>query len=136
MPAITRAIGMTKLCRALYKGTARGCSWPRSSPDPAPKISARSGELTGAQVIRRVRGAGDKYRPEDAKTRFAPQENTRFFAPHGWIEAEYLDLFLEAPRLGRDNLSGKALRGAMRFMPRRLRHGLERGLGVVRLARV
>ncbi len=92
-------------------------------------------ELTGAQVMGRVRGAGDKYRPEDAKTRFAPEENTQFFAPYGWTEAEYLDLFLEAPRLGRDNLSGKALRGAMRLMPRRVRQGLERGLGVVRLAR-
>ena len=92
-------------------------------------------ELTGGQVGGRVKGAGDKYRADDAKTRFAPAEGTAFFAPFGWTEGEYLDLFLEAPTFGRDSLLGKALRGVRRVLPKGARAKLERGLGVVRLDR-
>jgi methyltransferase (TIGR00027 family) len=90
-------------------------------------------ELTGSHVVSHVRNAGDDVRPDDAKARFAPQEGTAFFEPHGWAEAEYLDLFLESGRLGRDPLSARILRAVFPLLPRKLRAGLERGLGVVRL---
>lgn len=92
-------------------------------------------DLAGPQVLRRVRSASERLDPEKAKTRFAPAENTRFFLPFGWYEAEYVDLFLMSEELGLHSLSGRVLRAAMPFLPRKVRAGLERGLGIVRLGR-
>lgn len=92
-------------------------------------------ELTGHQVVSRVRNAGSAIRPDDAKARFAPVEGTAFFAPHGWTEVAYVDLFLESGTLGRVSLAGRLLRGLFPLLPRKVRAGLERGLGVVRFER-
>jgi methyltransferase (TIGR00027 family) len=93
-------------------------------------------ELAGGHIPDRIKNARADIRPEDARTRFAPAENTAFFVPHGWAEAEYVDLFLESARLGRDSLLGMTLRGVMPVLPRTLRARLERGLGVARLERI
>jgi hypothetical protein len=69
------------------------------------------------------------------RAKFAPAEGTAFIEPHGWVEAEYRDLFLEAPRLGRDSLLGRVLRTLMRLLPSEKRKGLERAIGVVRFTR-
>jgi methyltransferase (TIGR00027 family) len=93
-------------------------------------------DITGAQVVPRLKSAGDHLKAEgEARARFAPAEGTAFFVPHGWVEAEFRDLFYEGPRLGRDSLPGKVVRGLMRIMPAEKRKGLERGIGVVRLVR-
>ncbi len=91
-------------------------------------------DLIGANMAARVRNAGDDLKAAGARTRFAPAEGTGFFRPFGWVEAEYRDLFHEAPRLGRDSLLGRSLRRLARAVPR-LATRLERGMGVVRLRR-
>jgi methyltransferase (TIGR00027 family) len=92
-------------------------------------------ELTGNQVVRRLREAGDDIRPGDAKSRFAPVEGTAFFEPHGWSETAYLDLFLDSGKLGRMSISGRVLRCLLPLLPRNARANTQRGLGVVRLDR-
>jgi hypothetical protein len=83
-----------------------------------------------------VRNAGDHLKAEGrAQVRFAPAENTAFFEPHGWHEVEFRDLFEEAPELGRDSWIGRVMRGALRVLPARVRAGVERTIGVVRLGR-
>jgi len=94
-------------------------------------------DVPGPQVIGRVRNADDEFKEEgQARARFAPEEGTAFFEPHGWREAEFVDLFMEAPKLGRDSLLGRVLRLLMRLLPRDKRKGLERAIGVARLGRV
>jgi methyltransferase (TIGR00027 family) len=97
-----------------------------------PQFVAWITELTGANVVARVRNAGNDVRPEDARARFAPAAGTAFFEPFGWTEDAYLDLFLESGKLGRDPLSARLLRTVHPFLPAKVRTRLERGLGVVR----
>jgi methyltransferase (TIGR00027 family) len=92
-------------------------------------------DITGSQVADRVKNAGSEHRPVDAQLRFSPEDGTAFFAPYGWTEAEYVDLFMESGRLGRDSVSGRILRGMLPWLPAKIRKSLERGLGVVRLER-
>ena len=98
-------------------------------------------DISGAHVMRGVVSAGDDLKADHLKAksranvRFAPAENTAFFEPHGWREVEFRDLFLEAPRLGRDSWFGRVLRVALRVLPLRVRRDLERTLGIVRLGR-
>lgn len=47
------------------------------------------------------RNWGRKLATGNAPFRFAPAEGTRFFAPHGWVEAEFRSLWEEALRLKR-----------------------------------
>lgn len=90
-------------------------------------------DISGPQVVGRVRNAGDELKQAgQARTRFAPEEGTTFFETHGWREVEFVDLFLEAPKLGRDSLLGRVLRLLMHLLPRDKRRGLERAIGVVR----
>jgi methyltransferase (TIGR00027 family) len=98
-----------------------------------PEFVAWITELSGNQVLSSVRNAGDGFRPDDAKARFAPIEGTAFFVPYGWEEVSYLDLFMESASLGRDSLLGRILRAAMPLLPAKVRAGLQRSLGVVRL---
>lgn len=100
-----------------------------------PQFVAWITELTGSQVVSRVREAGNDVRPEDSRARFAPADGTAFFEPFGWEEDAYLDLFLEGGTLGRDSLSGRVLRAVFPILPKKLRAGLQRGLGVVRFRR-
>ena len=44
---------------------------------------------------------GRKLEEGNAPFRFAPAEGTRFFAPHGWAEAEYRSMWEESLRLKR-----------------------------------
>ena len=96
-------------------------------------------DISSASVMR-GRGAGSagsELKAEDrANVRFAPAENTAFFEPHGWREVEFRSLFLEAPRLGRDSLFARVLRGLLRVLPARTREAFDRTTGVVRLGRV
>ena len=87
-------------------------------------------DITGHQVVEAVRDAGKEFKAGNARVKFAPEENTGFFLPHGWKEREYFDLFAEAPRLGRDTVLARMLRGAIRFLPERRRRFFERGVGV------
>ena len=93
-------------------------------------------DISSASVMRGPGNAGSDLKAEDrANVRFAPAENTAFFEPHGWREVEFRSLFLEAPRLGRDTLLGRVLRGALRFLPARTRSEFARTIGIVRLGR-
>ena len=93
-------------------------------------------DISGPQVIGRVRNAGDHLKAEGrAQVRFAPAENTAFFEPHGWREVEYRALFAEAPRLGRDSVIGRVVRSVVRFLPESVRRSYDRAIGVVRLGR-
>jgi methyltransferase (TIGR00027 family) len=92
-------------------------------------------DLNGSQVSERVLDAAKEHKAEgQAQIKFAPAENTAFFEPHGWSEREYLNLFEEAHKLGRNGFLGKALRFGLRFAPASKRALFERALGVVRLA--
>lgn len=93
-------------------------------------------DITGAQIPASIKNAHSQERSDDARSRFAPAENTAFFEPYGWREAEYRDLFLDARELGGESLSGKVLRTAvLPLLPRSRREFFLRGLGVVRLER-
>ena len=93
-------------------------------------------DLTGAQVVESVRDAGKEFKAGTARVKFAPKENTAFFLPHGWCELDFKDLFVEAPRLGRDGLMAKVLRFGMRFAPESKRAWFTRAVGVALLGRV
>jgi methyltransferase (TIGR00027 family) len=92
-------------------------------------------DLIGAQVVDRVKNAGDDLKAGNSRVVFAPREGTDFFRPHGWCEAAYHDLFEEGPRLGRDSLMGKAVRLFVRALPAAKRKRFERGLGIAQLER-
>ena len=47
------------------------------------------------------RSWGRKLEEGNAPFKFAPAEGTRFFAPHGWAEAEYRSMWTESLRLKR-----------------------------------
>jgi methyltransferase (TIGR00027 family) len=99
-----------------------------------PSFSEWLTDITGANVVDDVRDSARHLKAEgEASVRFTPAEGTAFFEPHGWREADFLGLFIEAPKLGRDSLLGKTIRLLMRFAPAEKRAAMERSIGIVRL---
>ena len=92
-------------------------------------------DLTGSHVVERLRNAGDHLKAGNAPARFAPAEGTEFFRPFGWEESAFYDLFVEAPRLGRDPLMNRVVRMGARLLPAEQRKKLERGIGIAVLRR-
>ncbi len=94
-------------------------------------------DLATPMVKRRInRSWGRKF--EEAKTQyqFAPEEGTRFFAPHGWREAEFHVLFDHAIRVNRTMRGIWMFHVMKRLAPRRTARMLEKWrAGVVLLAR-
>src|SRR5438552_3791751 len=68
-----------------------------------------------------------------APFRFAPQEGTAFFAPHGWREAEYRSTWAEARRLEREMPFAWLWRLMSRFAPAGRREQWRRFPGTVLL---
>ena len=59
-------------------------------------------DLGSPQLLKMLsRGWGKKLEEGNAPFRFAPAEGTQFFAPHGWVEAEYRSMWTESLRLKR-----------------------------------
>ena len=59
-------------------------------------------DLATPMIRKRVnRSWGRKLERANTKYQFAPEEGTRFFAPHGWHEAEFHELFEHSVRLDR-----------------------------------
>lgn len=70
-----------------------------------------------------------------APFRFAPAENTAFFAPLGWREVEYRATFEEALRLKRTMRFGRFWSLVGRLMPKARREKFSRFSGIVLLER-
>ncbi len=68
-----------------------------------------------------------------APFRFAPAENTAFFAPLGWREVEYRAMFEEALRLKRTMRFGRFWSLVGRLMPKARREKFSRFSGIVLL---
>ena len=59
-------------------------------------------DLASPQLLKMLAKTwGRKLEEGNAPFRFAPAEGTRFFAPHGWAEAEYRSIWEESLRLKR-----------------------------------
>jgi len=59
-------------------------------------------DLGSPQLLKMLsRSWGKKLEEGNAPFRFAPAEGTQFFAPHGWVEAEYRSMWTESLRLKR-----------------------------------
>lgn len=70
-----------------------------------------------------------------APFRFAPAENTRFFAPLGWREVEYRATFEEALRLNRTMRFARVWQLLGRLMPKARREAFKRFSGIALLER-
>lgn len=79
---------------------------------------------------------GPNLKKANAPFKFAPEENTRFFEPHGWRELEYHGIMDEAIRLNRGMRGFKFWRFVMRFYPKRIRARFERFSGQALLENV
>lgn len=101
-----------------------------------PQFAEWDTDLTGGQVMESVKDAGKEFKAGNSAVKFAPKENTAFFLSHGWCEIGFVDLFEEAPRVGRDSVIGRVMRIAMRFAPESRRAWFKRALGIARLGQV
>lgn len=79
---------------------------------------------------------GPSLKKANAPFKFGPEENTKFFEPHGWRELSYRGVMDEAIRLNRGLRSFKFWRFIMRFYPKRIRAKFERFSGQVLMERV
>jgi methyltransferase (TIGR00027 family) len=70
-----------------------------------------------------------------APFRFAPQDGTAFFEPHGWREREFRGGLDEAHRLGREMPGAGFYRFMARFMSARTKESIRRFSGYVLLER-
>lgn len=67
-----------------------------------PSIRHWATDLATPMITKRVnRWWGRKLKQAATQYQFAPEEGTRFFAPHGWRETEFHPLFEESIRLNR-----------------------------------
>jgi methyltransferase (TIGR00027 family) len=67
-----------------------------------PSIRHWATDLATPMIRKRVnRWWGRKFKQANTNYQFAPEEGTRFFAPHGWREAEFHALFEEGMRVNR-----------------------------------
>ena len=71
----------------------------------------------------------------NAPFQFAPPEGTRFFEPHGWIEAEFHSTWEESRRLKREASPAWLWRLVARLLPRSKREQVRRFSGIVLLRR-
>jgi methyltransferase (TIGR00027 family) len=78
---------------------------------------------------------GKQLRSGNAPMQFAPAEGTAFFAPAGWVEAEYRPMFEEAIRLRRAPLMSWVWRFFALFASKKRRAEFKRFSGVVVLTR-
>ncbi len=78
---------------------------------------------------------GKTVKAGNAPFLFAPAENTAFFAPHGWKEAEYRAMFEESVRLGRTMRFAWFWRFVGRLMPAKKQAEFKRFSGIVLLER-
>ena len=71
----------------------------------------------------------------NAPMRFAPEEGTAFFEPHGWRETEFRSTWTESLRLKRTVPLARLWNALSRLRPAKARRGQLRMSGVVLLAR-
>ncbi len=94
-------------------------------------------DLASPALLRRIAKTwGATLAAGGAPFRFAPEEGTRFFEPHGWREAEFRSMWEEARRLGRAEVRFAWLWDLlMRLAPRSRRERMRRFSGIVLLER-
>ena len=71
----------------------------------------------------------------NAPFRFGPEDSAAFFATHGWHEAEYHSMMVEAKRLRREMRMMWIWRFMSRFMPPRRKAAMRRMSGILLLER-
>ncbi len=77
-------------------------------------------DLATPMIRKRVnRWWGRKLARANTKYQFAPEEGAAFFAPHGWREAEFHELFEHSIRLDRKVPGWRVFRIMGKVMPRR-----------------
>ncbi len=94
-------------------------------------------DLATPMIRKRVnRCWGKKLRQAQTSYQFAPEEGTGFFAPHGWVEAEFLELFEHSLRLDRTMSGLWMFKLISKLMPRRTARMMKKWrAGVVLLER-
>ena len=94
-------------------------------------------DLATPAIAKRVnRWWGKKFKQANTHYQFAPEEGTRFFARHGWREAEFHMLFEDAMRLNRTMPGAWIFMLMMRLFPKRSARNMEKWrAGVVLLER-
>jgi hypothetical protein len=78
---------------------------------------------------------GRKLEEGNAPFRFAPAEGTRFFAPHGWAEAEYRSMWEESLRLKRTMRMAWLWNLVARLYSKKKREAFRRFSGIVMMQR-
>jgi O-methyltransferase involved in polyketide biosynthesis len=78
-----------------------------------------------------ARSWGKELERGNAPFKFGPEENTKFFEPHGWREAVYRGIADEALRLNRAMRGMRFWKFIARLYPKRLRKKFERFSGIV-----
>jgi methyltransferase (TIGR00027 family) len=78
---------------------------------------------------------GRKLEEGNAPFRFAPAEGTRFFAPHGWAEAEYRSMWEESLRLKRTMRMAWLWNLVAKLYSKKKREAFRRFSGIVMMQR-
>ncbi len=93
-------------------------------------------DLASPQLLKRMEKTwGEKLAESGAPFRFGPAEDTGFFRPYGWREAQYRSLMEEAHRLHRTMKGAWFWKLIGRFFPKKVREGFRRFSGLVLLER-
>jgi methyltransferase (TIGR00027 family) len=93
-------------------------------------------DLGSPQLLKMLaKSWGRKLEEGNAPFRFAPAEGTRFFAPHGWGEAEYRSMWFESLRLKRTMPLAWLWSLVARFYSKKKREEFRRFSGIVLLQR-
>ena len=93
-------------------------------------------DLGSPQLLKMLaRTWGRKLEEGNAPFRFAPAEGTRFFAPHGWTEAEYRSMWEESLRLKRTMRLAWLWNLVAKVYSKRKREAFRRFSGIVLLQR-
>jgi O-methyltransferase involved in polyketide biosynthesis len=93
-------------------------------------------DLASPRLLKYIeRSWGRNLQSGNAPMKFAPEENTKFFEPHGWREVVYRSMGDEAQRLNRGMRMMWLWRILALFYPRRLKEQMKRFSGIVLLER-
>jgi methyltransferase (TIGR00027 family) len=94
-------------------------------------------DLGSPQLLKRMEKTwGKSVAAGGAPFLFAPAENTEFFKPYGWREAEFRSMWEEAQRLHRTMKGAWFWNLIGRLYPKRVREGFRRFSGLVLLERM
>jgi methyltransferase (TIGR00027 family) len=92
-------------------------------------------DITAASTNKRIGQAASEASGGRLRGRFAPEDGTCFFRPHGWSEVAFHSVFVEAGRL-RPSFSLRVMRLVARLLPKAQRKKMENTLAIATLERV